>query len=30
MFEDKTFENILDGMLSNVPSDINKREGEIR
>lgn len=29
MFEDKTFENILDGMLSNVPSDINKREGEI-
>ncbi|WP_315169484.1 baseplate J/gp47 family protein [Metaclostridioides mangenotii] len=29
MFEDKTFENILDGMLSNVPQDIDKREGSI-
>jgi len=29
MFEEKTFENILDSMLSNVPQDIDKREGSI-
>lgn len=29
MFEDKTFEKILDSMLSNVPQDIDKREGSI-
>jgi len=29
MFEEKTFESILDSMLSNVPQDIDKREGSI-
>lgn len=29
MFEDKTYENILNDMLSRVPSDVDKREGSI-
>lgn len=29
MFEDNTFENILERMLENVPDDIDKREGSI-
>lgn len=29
MFEDKTFENILNDMLSRAPSDVDKREGSI-
>lgn len=29
MFEDMTFENILDDMLERVPNDIDKREGSI-
>ncbi|KEF40400.1 putative phage Mu protein gp47-like protein [Schinkia azotoformans MEV2011] len=29
MFEQKTFENILQGMLGRVPNDVDKREGSI-
>lgn len=29
MFEDMTFENILNDMLSRVPSDVDKREGSV-
>lgn len=29
MFEDKTFENIMDEMLANVPEDIDTREGSV-
>lgn len=29
MYEDKTFENILNSMLSRIPDDIDKREGSI-
>ena len=29
MFEEKTYDNILDGLLSKVPADIDKREGSI-
>ena len=29
MFEDKTYENILDDMLENVPSDVDTREGSV-
>ena len=29
MFEDMTFENILNDMLSRVPNDVDKREGSI-
>ena len=29
MFEEKTFENLMDEKLKNVPSDIDKREGSI-
>lgn len=29
MFEDKTYENILQEMLNRVPDDIDKREGSV-
>ena len=29
MFEEKTYDNILDSLLSKVPADIDKREGSI-
>lgn len=29
MFEDKTFESIMDGMLAEVPNELDKREGSI-
>lgn len=29
MFENMTYENILEGMLENVPSDVDKREGSV-
>ena len=29
MFEEKTFENLMDEKLKNVPSDVDKREGAI-
>ena len=29
MYEDMTYENILQGMLNRVPDDIDKREGSV-
>ena len=29
MFEDKTYENILQGMLNRVSNDVDKREGSV-
>lgn len=29
MYENKTYENLLNGMLERVPDDIDKREGSI-
>ena len=29
MFEEKTYENILDDMLENVPSNVDTREGSV-
>ena len=29
MYEDMTYENILQGMLNRVPEDIDKREGSV-